>query len=260
MVRTTLAFAVMLSVGAAGCVGSLEDMQASEQADALGAGDLYYEHVGLPGTECHEFDALTLKADGAYVAKLAAGSEESGTYTRTATKLKLKKAGAFFTRNYKLESDEGAIQLTRKGCSEVLQEAEPPTTPTEPTDPEIDPSCAERTGGALVTFNVADQKLSLWITNAAFIARAKELVPDPNRSPEEPVFNPTPLFEKVIAGYDACSGRQWSVDPERVGFADFTVEVCDAEPAYIDANVAAWVASPGYYCPWGPTVISVEER
>jgi hypothetical protein len=250
MVRTTLAFALIVGVGAVGCVGSLEDMQAAEQADALGAGDLYYEHVSLPDT-CHEFDGLTLKADGTYVAMLATGSEESGKYTQTATRLKLKPAGAF-SRNYKLESADGAIQLTRGRCSEVLQEAEPPTTPTTPTNPEIDPACAERTGGALVTFDVHHETLRLWITNGAFIARARELIGNTD-------FHPTPMFEKVIGGYDACSGRQWSVDPERVGFADFTTEVCDAVPSYIDANLG-WVQNPGNYCPWGPRVVSVEER
>ena len=68
------------------------------------------------------------------------------------------------------------------------------------------------------------------------------------------------MFERVIAGYDACSGRAWSVDPERVSFSDFATEVCDAVPSYIDANRDGWLKAPGNYCPWGPRVISVEER
>jgi hypothetical protein len=261
MVRTTLAFALTLGLAASACSGSLEDMRAAEQADALGADGFYFEHLDLKDT-CHAFDSLLLKVDGGYVAVLE-DNAETGTYELSDTELQLQPV-AGDARTYELAIDDGSITLTLAGCKEVLVEAEPPTKPTKPTNPESDPACAERTGGALVTFTVGHddpETLRLWITNAEFIARAKELVAKSDEpESEEPVFHPTPMFDKVIARYDACSGRPWSVDPERVSFGDVATEVCDAMPADLDADPDAWAAKPGNYCPWGPIVLSVDER
>jgi hypothetical protein len=253
MVRTTLAYALILGFGATGCMGSLDDMAAHQQSGALGATDVHYKHLDLPGTcDAFEFDTLTLRADGAYRAKLANGTQESGTYERSAAELNLTIGDA--TRAYDLEGDEWAIQLTHDGCSEVLEATEEDATdPRTPSEPTLDPACAERSGGALVTFDVHGERLRVWTTNAEFVARARELIDNHD-------FHPTPMFERVIAGYDACSGRQWSVDPERVGFSDFATEVCDAMPSYIDANRDGWIKAPGSYCPWGPRVVSVDQR
>lgn len=256
MVRTTLAFA--LTLGLAACSGSLEDMRAAEQADALGADGFYYEHLDLKDT-CHAFDSLLLKFDGSYVAVLD-GSEESGSYTNSDTELLLEpSAGA--ARTYELEINDESIQLTLDGCSEVLVQAEQPTKPTkptEPTNPEIDPACAERTGGALVTFKVgrdAPETLRLWVTNSEFIAQAKDEV-----GKGESDTHRTPMFEQVIAGYDACSGRPWYVDPQRVGFGDVSIEQCDGAPSHLDEYLGDWIKQTGRYCPWGPTIVSVDER
>jgi hypothetical protein len=50
------------------------------------------------------------------------------------------------------------------------------------------------------------------------------------------------------------------VDPKEMAFGDFTTEVCDAMPSYIDENLAGWLTAPGNYCPWGPRVVSVDVR
>jgi hypothetical protein len=260
MTRTTWITAGLLSLTGVGCAGALDGASddAAEHAEALSALDAVYRHVDLPGT-CREFETLSFAADGFYRATLAGGASEEGFYFLEGAALALAPATAD-AREYAIELDEFAIQLTRGECSEVLEltderpcsgascEPEPPIE-----EPVIDPACAERSGGALVTFDVHGETLRVWSTNADFIARATQLLGNED-------FHPTPLFERVIAGYDACTGRRWSVDPERMSFADFTTEVCDAVPSYIDANLAGWVSAPGNYCPWGPRVVAVEER
>jgi hypothetical protein len=261
MARTTFLQVVILGLGALGCAGSFEDTngEATENVNALGAAlDAVYRHVDLPGT-CREFETLSFGADGAYRATLAGGARELGFYSFEASELSLA-SDAGGLRRYGLEVDDFAILLTNGDCGEVLEltEEKPctgqtcgPTLP--PTSPDLDPACAERTGGALVTFEVHGETLRVWSTNHDFVARAKELIGNAD-------FHPTPLFERVIGGYDACTGREWSVDAERMSFADFTTEVCDAVPSYIDANLADWLTAPGSYCPWGPRVVAVEER
>jgi hypothetical protein len=93
----------------------------------------------------------------------------------------------------------------------------------------------------------------VWSENAAFIADAQKLIGNEG-------FRPTPVFDKVRLGHGACSGRAWHVDPKEMAFGDFTTEVCDAMPSYIDENLAGWLTAPGNYCPWGPRVVSVDVR
>jgi hypothetical protein len=56
-----------------------------------------------------------------------------------------------------------------------------------------------------------------------------------------------------------CDGQwSWHVDPATPGFADFTVEVCDACPAYVEAHLPDLVAIG--WCPWTARVVAVERR
>ena len=118
-----------------------------------------------------------------------------------------------------------------------------------PADSEL---CAENTGGALITFEVATETFTGWFTDADFIAEAKALA----AAGETRV----PVFEEVIAG--ASCDAQWNfrVDPSAVHFADATIELCDGRPSYIDENLTDWLEQVGSWCPWGAEVVSVVEQ
>jgi hypothetical protein len=116
--------------------------------------------------------------------------------------------------------------------------------------------CAARKGGAMVTIETADtasERVTTWVSaaDATFIDEAKRLVAAGEKR--------VPTF-KVLDGTD-CDGR-WSfhLDPVDAAFADFTIEVCDALPSYLQQNKSEWLAKDLRWCPWGGRVISVDDR
>lgn len=112
------------------------------------------------------------------------------------------------------------------------------------------PVCSDRTGGACITFQVVDDQITLWITNEAFIAQAETLL--------ETGGSMVPNFGQVIAGSDVDAAWSWHVDPVQMEWADVTIEVCDATPSYIEANLDAWINEVGNWCPWSAQVLAVE--
>lgn len=257
-------------------MGSMDgDTSRGDQAGALADGITgHYVHVPLPDT-CQEFESLTLRGDGSYGAKLVNGSHEDGQFQATSDTLFLTNAVGDL-RGYQLEAADGAIQLTGEECSEVLSLSDEPECSTNeecgadlicdvehggvcvskpvrrPVEESDTTPCEERTGGAVVTFDVHGETLNIWSTNDEFIARARTLVGNTE-------FHPTPVFNVMRRGFDSCTGRQWSVNPEDMHFNDLTTEVCDAMPSYIDDNLEDWLVAPAQYCPWGPRVIAVSD-
>ena len=116
----------------------------------------------------------------------------------------------------------------------------------------ITQECLERTGGALVTIHFQYSSVSIWMTNDAFIDQALVL--------EAAGETMIPNFAHVIEGEDCDTQWSWHVDPQNAEWADFTIEVCDAAPEYIEENLDAWLASPGAWCPWSVTSVEVDDR
>lgn len=105
----------------------------------------------------------------------------------------------------------------------------------------VEVSCLRRKGGALITFQVGNENLTIWSTNEkfnieAFKAAAQgELV--------------TPVFEKLVEGVD-CDGQwTWHPDPSDNAFDDGPTESCDALPSEVEANKAHWLNVVDRYCP-----------
>ncbi len=119
--------------------------------------------------------------------------------------------------------------------------------------------CATRRGGAFVTVrsdgndNFAQTNVRLWISDPKFIAKAKTVI-----GVSEPGV---PMFQRVIPQRDCDPNFAWHVDPSKASFSDVTIEECDAHGGYVTRNLAAWVARPKpTWCPWGATIVAVEER
>ncbi len=114
--------------------------------------------------------------------------------------------------------------------------------------------CEDRTGGALVTFTVAEdpnEMFTAWIEDDAFIDEAIRLIADGETR--------VPNFA-MADGMD-CDGQwSWHVDPVDAVFADFTIEVCDSLPSYIEDNKEEWFAMNPRWCPWGARMVSVDDR
>jgi hypothetical protein len=49
----------------------------------------------------------------------------------------------------------------------------------------------------------------------------------------------------------------WHVDPATPSFADFTAEVYDGCPNYVESNKTYWLQNVKRYCPWSAAVSAV---
>src|SRR5262249_44105950 len=127
-----------------------------------------------------------------------------------------------------VEDDRSSLALTLNGKTEVFENGNPtsdhcqsnadckpgetckhaPTgntcVPSQPPPPPADGGngngagvCANRHGGALVTFNIQGESLTIWSTNTAFINEATTLVQSGDHR--------TPVFDKVLDGQDCDS-------------------------------------------------------
>jgi hypothetical protein len=113
--------------------------------------------------------------------------------------------------------------------------------------------CADRTGGALITFEIAgEETLTVWVEDSTFIDEALALLASGDQR--------IPSFGDLLEGSDCDSQWSWHPDPTQVSFADFTVEVCDGRPSDIESNKSYWLNDLGYYCPWSARVVSVDDR
>ncbi|MCS7163142.1 MAG: hypothetical protein NZ958_07460 [Bacteroidia bacterium] len=65
-----------------------------------------------------------------------------------------------------------------------------------------------------------------------------------------------PLYEGD-GGFNRCGEHRWSwhFHPDSVIFAEIAMEVCDARPSYVEANLAEWLRSVRVYCPWGAQLV-----
>jgi hypothetical protein len=113
-------------------------------------------------------------------------------------------------------------------------------------------ACADRTGGALIHFRICDEDLTVWMTDEAFIDEALVL-----EGAEE---GRIPNFFQVVKGTDCDPQWSWHVSPSAAEWADFTIELCDGCPWYIEENLDDWVDQVGGYCPWLADVVSVDDR
>jgi glucose/arabinose dehydrogenase len=126
--------------------------------------------------------------------------------------------------------------------------------PRDPLDAALPPPClcAERTGGALITFGIVDESLTVWITDSTFIDRALEQLAGGTRR--------IPIFGTLLDGRACDPQWTWQVDPANVLFADAAIELCDGLPSHIEADKAYWLGTVKSYCPWSAVVRSVDDR
>jgi hypothetical protein len=112
--------------------------------------------------------------------------------------------------------------------------------------------CEDYTDGAFVEFEIVKETFRVWIENAAFITEAERLL----AAGETRV----PVFETLIDGTGCDPQWSWHADPDDVSFADFTIELCDAVPSYIEENKDDWFDQVGSWCPWSARVTAVTAR
>lgn len=112
--------------------------------------------------------------------------------------------------------------------------------------------CAERTGGALITFAICERTLTLWSTAGPFVDDAVAML----ASGEERI----PAFDELVDGTDCDAQWSWHADPAAMSFVDLAIELCDGCPFHIEEDKAYWLDTVGQYCPWTARVTAVDDR
>jgi hypothetical protein len=110
-------------------------------------------------------------------------------------------------------------------------------------------SNGEPAAGVVVTFRVGDEEYRILLTDPADIEIAHQLL-----AGEEAPRIPN---GRIVRGDDGGvnTGYSWHIDPESVEFADFTIEVCDGVPSFVEDGTL----TGDQFCPWSAEVIAIEE-
>jgi hypothetical protein len=103
--------------------------------------------------------------------------------------------------------------------------------------------------GVVVTFRVAgSEEYRIRLTDPADIEIARQLL-----AGEEAPGIPNGVVVRGEA--DVNEGYSWHIDPDSVEFADFTAEVCDGLPSYVEEETI----TSDRYCPWSVEVIAIDD-
>ncbi|MGP3535939.1 BP74-related protein [Microbacterium sp. RD1] len=112
--------------------------------------------------------------------------------------------------------------------------------------------CAGPGGGAdsvpsVATFEVVDQTYRIELVTPELVEHARQLLDG-----EEVAAIPV---GRIVRG-DASVNEPWSwhIDPDTVEFADFTTEVCDGLPEFVEDRTL----TSDTYCPWSAKIVSLE--
>jgi len=117
----------------------------------------------------------------------------------------------------------------------------------------IHPKSSPLKGGVLATFDVVGQHFKFWTKNGETIHQLKELIV--GRS-EAHIPNGPLLRGAGRANYN--KPYNWHLDPEKTSMAEMTIELCDAEPSFVEKNIDYFVDTVKHYCPWGARLIKLQ--
>lgn len=106
---------------------------------------------------------------------------------------------------------------------------------------------AEDAVPSVATFRVVDQEYKIELITPELVAHARALMDG-----EEVAAIPV----GTIVRDDPSVNEPWTwhIDPETLEFADFTTEVCDGLPEYVEDGTL----TSDVYCPWMSEVIAIE--
>ena len=116
---------------------------------------------------------------------------------------------------------------------------------------EIDGPDALR-GGVLATFEVSGERFRVWVVNPQAIWDLYQLKRGLSTAT---IPNGRILRGPGRAGHNVPYG--WHLDPRDINLADFTTEVCDARPSYVEEHIGESVRKVGRYCPWDARLVEL---
>lgn len=129
------------------------------------------------------------------------------------------------------------------GLAVVLAACSTPTAPSK-----------DLRGGVLATFRSVNQTFKVFVTAPATI-NALYALQRGDASASIP-------NGRILRGPGAGSHNapwSWHLDPADVQMADATMELCDGSPSYVEAHLTEYVEVIGRYCPWGATLVALQD-
>ena len=116
-----------------------------------------------------------------------------------------------------------------------------------------DNSLAEEESAIIATFDVNGEKFKVLVRNPATIVQILDL--------KEGKSTASIPNGKILPGAGEMNHNapySWHLDPQDISMADFTIELCDGTPSYVEDNVKYFIEKVGRYCPWSAKLVSVE--
>jgi hypothetical protein len=110
------------------------------------------------------------------------------------------------------------------------------------------PAVSPSPGGVVVTFQVADERYRIELTDPADVEIARMLL-----AGEEAPSIPNGIVVRGDPGVNL--GYIWHIDPASLEFADVTTEVCDGRPSDVEQHLI----TSDRYCPWAAEVVAIDE-
>ncbi|MET0974416.1 MAG: hypothetical protein ABWX82_01940 [Leifsonia sp.] len=110
--------------------------------------------------------------------------------------------------------------------------------------------CAPTSGSGaspIATFKVVDQTFRVELATDALVKHAQALL---DGSDDAPI----PVGRIVRDDPSVNAPWSWHIDPATLEFADFTTEVCDGLPEYVEDGTL----TSDTYCPWIAKLIDIE--
>ncbi len=107
-------------------------------------------------------------------------------------------------------------------------------------------------GGILVTFDVAGEQYSVFITNNKTIEEVFAV----QRGESEATI-PSGLIVEGAVFYN--QPWSWHIDSEDIHMVETTIELYDGVPSFVENELEYWLESVRRYAPWSATIKAIED-
>jgi hypothetical protein len=106
-------------------------------------------------------------------------------------------------------------------------------------------------GGMYFVVDVVGERFTMFVVDQETIKEALANMNGLN------TMHPIGVLDFGDGGFNKPWG--WHYKPETVKMTDFSTEVCDAEPHFVEENLDYWVNTVKYYCPWSARIVAASQ-
>ena len=107
--------------------------------------------------------------------------------------------------------------------------------------------------GVLATFEVGGETFRVLVTNEATIQQLFDL-----RDGLSTASIPNGVLRTGPGAAAHNMPWSWHLDGEEIEMAELAIEACDGTPSIVEDDLAGYLAV-GRFCPWGATLVSLED-